>query len=59
MSLPLGAGPEALQHLEAAWRARFGPVEGLELLNIIDRGGFATVFKGGWELLLHWDRPLL
>lgn len=38
------AGP--LLHLREAWRSRIGAVHGLELLEPIGRGGFATVWKG-------------
>ncbi len=43
----LHGGPGALLHLKTAWDTCLEAVEGLELLSIIDRGGSASVFKGG------------
>ncbi len=36
-----------LRQLQATWHLRSGEVHGLELLEVIGRGGSATVLKGG------------
>ena len=40
------AGLGAQLHLRTAWDTCVQAIEGLELHSVIDRGGFATVFKG-------------
>lgn len=36
-------------HLRTAWDTCPEGIKGLKLLSVIDRGGFATVFKGRWS----------
>lgn len=50
MTTPLPSGSLGLlQQLESTWHLRRGDMQGLELLEVIGRGGSATVLKGGWQ----------
>ncbi|GAB4819734.1 hypothetical protein N2152v2_006780 [Parachlorella kessleri] len=48
-SMDVVEGRGVLRQLTSAWRARSGEVAGLELEELLGRGGFASVFKGRWH----------
>ncbi len=49
MGVEVHEGQGVLHQLKSAWHARLGRVAGLELQDMLGRGGFASVFKGGSE----------